>query len=164
MFCTACAAANPIAAARCGACGAGFAPASRRLPAPAPGGRGRQSTPSGDRTRFPESGSRRAILRLLYLIPVLVLLSGGATAAARFRADQAALADRYAEAAAAAAAGHHPEAAAAFAALPGYRDADARRAEALAALAPYRDAYLDGIAALDAGRFDEAIDRLVPVV
>jgi tetratricopeptide (TPR) repeat protein len=163
VFCTVCAAANPIAAARCAVCGAGFAPRIRRVPAVASvaSRRWRLGPRPGESAR--PSSARGVVLRLLYLLPILALLSGGATAAARYRADRVALAERYAAAVAAATAGRHPEAAAGFAALPGYRDADARRAAALAAVAPYRDAYLDGVAALDAGRFDEAIARLLPV-
>ena len=143
MFCTACAAFNPIGGP-CASCGT-------PLSTPRPSSRG------------PRPSRLRRLVRLLYLVPVLALLTAGGVAADRYRSTQADQAAWYARAEAAVAAGHHANAAEAFANAGGYRDAEERHAAALAALAPYRAAYLDGAAALDAGHHDEAIAALLPV-
>jgi hypothetical protein len=174
MFCTACAAMNPVAASRCAICGVGLPPRDRPAPSATPLRRSphhsrgpavlsQSSVLSSQSSLSQSSRLRHGILRLLYLFPVLALLTTGAVAAERHRADQASLAGWYARAQTAAAAGDYQVAAAAYAAAAGFRDADARRADALTALTPYRDAYLDGIAALDAGHFDDAIAALLPV-
>jgi Tol biopolymer transport system component len=82
----------------------------------------------------------------------------------RYRSDRAAQAVAYERAAAAESAGRLDEAIVAYGEARGYRDADERQAAARAALAPYRAAYLDGVAALESGRYEEAITLLVPVV
>ena len=144
MFCTACAAPILADVARCAACGEHLG--------------GPPSAPN------PRPSRRRGLLPAIYAVPLLVLVFSGLIVAARYRAGQADLAVWYARAEAAAAAGRHAEAADAFAAAGGYRDAEARRGAAAAALVPYRAAYLDGLAALDAGRHDDAIAALLPVV
>jgi dipeptidyl aminopeptidase/acylaminoacyl peptidase len=144
MFCTACASFSPVAAPRCAACGSATGPRGWAAEAGRP--------------------PRRRVLRLLYVAPLLALLATGGLGLERYRADRADLAAWYALGAAAAAEGRYPEAIDAFAAAGGYRDADDRRAEAAAALAPYRVAYLDGLAALEGRRYDDAIAALLPVV
>lgn len=167
MFCTACAAPNPIAAPRCAACGADVV----RLP-PRAGATGMRRRSASPRTTLPRHTAalvprtappRRGLLRILYLVPLLALLATGAVMVERRQAARAELAAGYFEAATAAAAGRHQEAALGFAAVAGYRDADARHAAAVAALAPYRVAYEDGVTALEAGRFADAVAALLPV-
>ncbi len=162
MFCTTCAAMNSGAAAFCANCGAGFATAVQiSIPA------GNRSTALTRRVavrgKQSSRSSRARILHTLYLLPVVLLLALGVAGVRRFQTGQMALAKTYAEAARDAAFGLHAEAAAGFAEASGFRDADARRAEALAALAPYRLAYLSGVAALEAGDYEEAIATLLPV-
>ncbi|MDQ3044485.1 MAG: hypothetical protein M3R06_04960, partial [Chloroflexota bacterium] len=106
---------------------------------------------------------RSHLRRLLLVAPLLLLLSTSAAAADRYRADRADRAAWYERANLALDAGRYPEAIEAFAAAGEYRDAAIRRSEAVAALAPYRTGYLDGLAALDAGRHDAAIAALFPV-
>jgi Tol biopolymer transport system component len=98
------------------------------------------------------------------MAPIVVLLVIGGLGLERYRNDLAVQAAAYDRALAAEAAGRLDEAIVAYGEAGGYQDADVRRAAVVAALAPYRTAYLDGVAALDAGRFDEAITLLVPVV
>ncbi|CAA9561644.1 MAG: tolB protein precursor, periplasmic protein involved in the tonb-independent uptake of group A colicins [uncultured Thermomicrobiales bacterium] len=143
MFCIACATLNPVAARRCARCGGGLG-----------------ATPAVAARR---AKRQHVVGRVLLLVPVLALLAGGGVGVARFRADRADLAAGYAAAEAALERGSLDEAIASFGAVGGYRDADDRRAETVAALAPYRLAYLDGMAALDAGRHDAAIAALLPV-
>lgn len=162
MFCTTCAAVNPGAAAVCVRCGAGFATA---VPTPS-AYRHRSSTPFG-RVATPAQVARRSsrprVLQALYLVPVLLLLAIGAFAVKRYQTGQVALAAAYEAATRDAVLGDHAEAVAGFTEASGYRDADTRRAAALATLAPYRLAYLSGISALEAGDYPEAIATLVPV-
>src|SRR5687767_7248412 len=140
MFCTACAAPNPIAAPRCARCGS-------RL--------GRDGAAAVGR------GGRRRWALLLVAVPPLAALAVGAGYRQATRAD---LADAYARAGAAAAAGRFEEALDAYAAAGDYGDAAARRAALDARLQPQRSAYLAGVAALDAGRYDQAVAALLPVV
>ena len=107
---------------------------------------------------------RRRLLRLLTVLPIVVLLLTGTLGVDRYRDDRAALAEAYDRGVEAETAGRLDEAIVYYGRAGGFRDADVRRASAAAALAPYRTAYLDGVAALDAGRYDEAIALLVPVV
>jgi Tol biopolymer transport system component len=153
MFCTACATFNSIAARRCVVCGAGLAEVAGLSE-----WHDRRTRPARVRR------GRRRVARLLSVVPLVVLLVMGGIGVDRYRSDRAALAAAYDRAAAAESAGRLDEAIVAYGEARGYRDADARRAAALAALAPYRSAYLDGVAALESGRFDEAIALLVPVV
>ncbi len=181
MFCTACAAPNPLTARHCSSCGSGLgrgAPTSsvaghdpmllglgkshQGLPITA-GGLG-TSTGAGPLNGDRAGRLRQRLRRTLWLAPLLMVVSMGVVAGIRYHADQARLASGYARGEAALAAGRYAEAIEAFGAAGGYRDADARRASAIADLAPYRTAYLDGMAALQAGRYDEAIALLEPVV
>jgi Tol biopolymer transport system component len=143
MFCTACASFSPAAAPRCAACGSATGPRGWAAGAAPP--------------------PRRRVLRFLYVAPLLALLATGGLGIERYRAERADLAAWYALGEAAAAEGRYPEAIDAFAAAGGFRDADDRRAAAAAALAPYRVAYLDGLAALETRRYDDAIAALLPV-
>lgn len=148
MFCTTCATFNPVPGAPCAACG-------HATMAPAVNAARPRSRRSAQR--------RRRMLRLLYMLPVLALLVGGGIGTSRYRAEQAALAKWYERGEDAAVAGRLPEAIDAYAAAAGYRDADARYAAAVEQLAPYRADYLNGLAALEDERFDEAIADLLPV-
>ncbi len=97
---------------------------------------------------------------MLCLLPLLGLVTIGA---GYYRLEQEDRAAAYAQAEALLAAGRYPQAIAAFGAAGGFRDADARRAATAAALVPYRTAYLDGLAALEEGRHEEAIALLRPI-
>ncbi len=163
MFCVACATFNPTAG-RCAGCGAaldrgvqasGARWRRRRAELPAPADPGRMTTDT------PALPRRHCLVAALYVMPVLVL---AAVAAGYVRAQWAEPAAWYARAETALAAGRYPDAAKAFAAAGGYRDAEARGAEVAVALAPYQAAYRDGVAAFAAGRYDEAIAVLSPVV
>ncbi|MDP9470562.1 MAG: hypothetical protein M3Q71_07830 [Chloroflexota bacterium] len=182
MFCTVCAALNPLAARHCSSCGNGLGQGALASPAVARqnltrlGLRWPRLTLSaaaaplgtlaatgafdGDRA----ASLRQRLRRVLWIVPLVVIVSVGLAAGAHYHADQTRLAAAYSRGEAALATGRYTEAIAAFAAAGGYRDADARRATAIADLAPYRTAYLDGIAALQSGRSDEAIALLEPVV
>lgn len=172
MFCTLCAADNPAASPSCVGCGADLADGSisRALPArstPSPAetgdGRGADATPRlvTRPRRRPDGRARRAVRWAMLILPVVAALGTAGTVAALYRADQAEQAGWYATAEAAEAAGRSGEAAGAFAAAGGYRDADARRA---AILGPHAAAVDAAAAALDAGRYDEAIGLLTPAV
>jgi tetratricopeptide (TPR) repeat protein len=147
MFCTVCAAPNPPTAHRCSACGASL----RRASNPA-------------RVTLPPSNSNRHTLYAVYVMPVVVLLILAGSGFYRYRADQANAADAYARGRSALAAGAYPAAISDFASAGDYQDAEAQRATAVAKLEPYRVAYLNGIAALEAGRYDDAITSLQSVV
>ena len=143
-FCTVCAAANPFPGEVCANCGA---PIRGVSPTPRAGGR---------RTAAQRALARRAVA-VLPLVVALGLVLGGL---GWYRVEQDRLAGWYARAEAAEAAGYYTQAADLFGKAEGYRDATARRGAALAA---YRAVYLQASAALDAGRYDEAIALLVPL-
>jgi hypothetical protein len=153
MFCTVCAAANEpneTSAGRCAVCGSAVA---RRPP------------PSGWRSDVAgRASARTAVRRALVFGPLVALLVLGTSVGLQLRDVGAERASWYAQATAAAAVGDYPAAISAYTSAAGYRDADARRAAAVAAMDPYQTAYLDGIAALSAGRYDAAIAALLPVV
>ncbi len=169
MFCTACAAPNPPDAQSCAICGTGVRPPAPVGPdAHQPSGavirqrrtresRSRLLRAMGQRSR---PGRRARLLATLCLVPLLGLAVIGA---GYYWGEQGDRAAAYARAEALLAAGRYPQALAAFGAAGGYRDADARRAATAAALVPYRTAYLDGLAALQEGRHDEAIALLRPI-
>src|SRR5262249_9160561 len=77
--------------------------------------------------------------------------------------ERSGLAAAYDRAERALAADDYETAIADFSRAGSYRDAAGRRAATQAELAPYRDAYYDGVAALDAGRYEDAIAALLPV-
>jgi Tol biopolymer transport system component len=144
-FCTACAA-PLLGGERCAACGAPIrAPAEVAVAA---------RSPKGGRSR--PAWTRRVVTLLPPVLALAIVLSG----LVRYQAEQTRAAERYAAAEAAEAAGHYSAAAELFAAAGDYRDAEQRRA---AALATYRTIYLDAAAALDAGRYDEAVALLLPL-
>ena len=99
-------------------------------------------------------------MRILLAIPLLAALGVGFVAAEAQRAEGNRFAARYAEAEAAESAGRYSLAADLFADAAGYRDADDR---AIAAQDAYDSAVSAGAAALDAGRYDEAITLLDPL-
>ena len=146
MFCTTCATANAPDRRRCSGCGRGLALRStgvqRHVAAPSP----------------------RGVHTLLYRLPVLLLLALVGIAGVRYQHERAVRAASYAAAETALAAGDYDAALREFAHASGYRDADHRYDAQRAMLQPYRLAYLEGVAALDARRYDEAIAALNPVV
>ncbi len=169
MFCTACAAPNQPDARRCAVCGVGLRPVAGARPdaglpsGPEVGQRrpryGRSALPQGV-GQLARPGRRARVLAALCLLPLLGLTIAGA---GYYQVEQGDRAATYARAEALLAAGRYPEAIAAFGAAGDYRDAEARRAAAAAALVPYRAAYLDGLAALQEGRHDDAIALFRPI-
>lgn len=149
MFCTTCAARNPTASSICADCGTPF-PTGSRDDAPV----------AGDGGRIRAGSRRRAARQVLYALPLALALLGGWLLIEQRRTLQAETARWYERAVTAAAHGRVDEAVAAFAAAGDFRDALDRRQRAEAELAPLREAYLDGVAALDAGDVDAAIGRL----
>lgn len=161
MFCTTCANPNPLATAQCSVCGAQLSPGTAE-PTFTPS-RPRAATNISNpraRRRAPSAKIRRS----LYLIPILIVLVATAQFVDGSRSRQRAAAAAYHRAEAAVAAGDYLEAIDAYADAAGYRDAMERRAEVVAQLAPYRDAYFVGVTAFDAGNYDRAIDSLLPIV
>lgn len=151
MFCTVCATHNPITVAHCTTCGSGIGGDSLAPHEP---------PATNVAWRRPTTRSRRvAALRLLYIAPLALLLAAAWVVVDARRDLQADAAAWYERAELAAAHGRFDQAAAAFAAAGEFRDAAARRQSAEADLAPLRDAYLDGVTALDAGNLDGAIER-----
>lgn len=158
MFCTTCATLNPLSTVQCSACGARLSPGSDDAgPTPTALTASNRSLASG-----PSRGS--VLRRALYLIPILVVLVATAQLVDGSRSRQRAAAAAYDRAEAARAAGDYLEAIDAYADAAGYRDAMERRAEVVAQLSPYRDAYFVGVTALDAGDYDQAIASLLPIV
>lgn len=103
------------------------------------------------------------MLRSLYAAPFAGLLALGGVAGGQAWQARQAMAAAYERGALAAAAGDHLAAIVDFDAAGTYADARARHDEASATVAPARDAYLDGVAALEAGDYAAAIDTLLPV-
>lgn len=99
-------------------------------------------------------------MRILLTIPLLAALGVGFVAAGAQRTEENRFAARYAEAEAAERAGRFALAAQLFADAAGYRDADAR---AITAQESYGATIGAGAAALDAGRYDDAITLLDPL-
>jgi Tol biopolymer transport system component len=158
MFCTACATLNALPTARCAVCGASLSQIAAResdaRPVAAPW--------------FGVQAARGSIGRLirrgLYLVPILGVLLATAHRVDGSRVRQRTLAAAYARGAEAAAVGDYLTALGAYADAAGYRDAVQRRAEVAALLTPYEDAYYNGVAALDAGQYDEAIAAFLSIV
>lgn len=175
MFCTTCGTANPSPADRCTVCAEPFPspPADLARPRtanPPPGtgwfGRRGGSGLQGERVDLPLRHERRGWPRphgrvqAVYALTVVALLVASGAFGARYRSEQADRATWYGQAEQAAALGHPAAALAAYAAAGDYRDAEE---QASALLAPYQEALRRGRAALDAGRYDEATEILVPV-
>jgi len=99
-------------------------------------------------------------MRIILAVPLLAALCVGFVATEAQRSEEDRFAARYAAAEAAEGAGRYSLAAELFADATGYRDADAR---AIAAQNAYDSALSAGAAALDAGRYDEAIALLDPL-
>ena len=185
MFCTACAAPNPAHRPRCLRCG-------QRLPVPGPttlsppfrshtggqaGGqagnhaRGHDEAHGGNPDRVrpapgrPRGGARpaRGLRTLLWIVPALTLVLLAGEMAVRAQASRASATASYAAAEAALAVHDYDAALLAFAAAGDFRDAPARHDALDATLGPLRLAYLDGLAAFDARRYDTAIALLEPV-
>lgn len=161
MFCTACAAPNPVAAPRCAGCGRPFARARAAVGSvPAPPAPPTSPGPPAHRAPIDAGRRSRRVTAMLVVVPLLALLLVGGAYRRAAEADRAA---SYERATVALAAGRYDEALAAFAAADGHRDSPRRRADIAADLAPHRAAYVAGVAALDAGRWVEAIAALRPV-
>ena len=148
MFCTACAHHNPATLLRCPACGASLRP------------NGALSRPISSRR-----GKRQQRFRVILTVtPLIILTLAGIITFRTYRAEQATLAAAYARAETAIAVGDYSAAIAAYAEAGGYRDAETRRNETLAAVEPIRAAYIAGADALADGDFDLAIASLDYVV
>jgi Tol biopolymer transport system component len=107
---------------------------------------------------------RTSLRRGLYLLPILAVLLATTRYVDGARARQRTAAAAYQRAQAAEAAGDYLTAIDAYGEARGYRDATQRQAAVVDRLAPYRDAYLAGVTALENGRYDDAIAALLPVV
>jgi Tol biopolymer transport system component len=161
MFCTTCATLNAVSTVHCSTCGA-------RLLAGDTGTEGTAGRVSRTRGR---GGSlvfgrplRTVLRRGLYLLPVLAVVLATTLYVDGTRARQRTVAAAYERGEAAEAAGDYLAAIDAYEDAAGYRDAMARREAAVDRLAPYRDAYFAGVTALEAGRYDDAIAALLPIV
>jgi Tol biopolymer transport system component len=144
MFCTACATHNPSTSNRCLVCGAALT-WKEAAPKPAPRPR------------------NRLFERLIFILPLLMVLLAAGFVVQRVQSERNAAANAYQRAEEALAAGDYEAAIADFADAGNHRDAVARRDATVAQLAPYQAAYLDGLAALDAGQYQEAVNQLLPV-
>jgi Tol biopolymer transport system component len=145
MFCTACAAHNPLTSNFCIACGA---PLGKKRAAPA---------------NHSDQSRSRLMYALIYVIPLAMLLLTLGFIVQRVQSERDASASAYADAEAALAGGDYEAAIALFADAGDHLDAAARREATVALLAPYQANYLDGLAALDDGGFEEAVTELLPV-
>lgn len=177
MFCLRCAAPLPTDGSTCAACGTSLPRGGSAEPQIAVGPPPHNQTHASEsrsnvsagatghgRRALPRIGgrgpSRRSMIKgLLYVLPLVLVVSAGATFASGAWSER----EWYARAAAAEADGRLPEAIDAYEAANGYRDAEARRSAVVAKLAPYRAAVVEGVAALDAARYDAAIASLLPV-
>lgn len=146
MFCTICAVANPRAAHTCRGCGG-------RLDRPVTPLRGGLMGSGVVRWRYQTM--------MLVVAPIVALLAIGM---GYQRAEQTGRARSYARALGADASGDYALAIAAYAGAAGYRDADDRGAALTTALGPARDAERRAGIALRAGRYDDAIVILSPVL
>jgi Tol biopolymer transport system component len=144
MFCTACATHNPPTADRCQACGASLA----------------WKDSEGETAARPRT---RRMKSMFFILPFLMLLLAGGFVVQRVRAERIDAENAYHNAEEALASGDYETAIADFADAGTYRDASARRDATVAQLAPYQASYLDGTAALDAGQFEVAVYKLLPV-
>jgi Tol biopolymer transport system component len=104
-----------------------------------------------------------ALIRLLYLAPVLLLFAIAGGAVQRHTSQQQALASAYAAAQDAARAGDIVAAREGFVALVGYRDAAEQAREIETRLEPLEAAYLDGLQAIERGDYAAAVELLAPV-
>jgi Tol biopolymer transport system component len=106
---------------------------------------------------------RKALMRLLYLAPVLLVFAIGGGLFQRHNSEQEWLASAYAAADGAASAGDLVSARAGFSAIAGYRDAALRADEMASRLEPLESSYLDGLQAIDHGDYATAVELLAPV-
>ncbi|MFL5761952.1 MAG: hypothetical protein ACJ789_19815 [Thermomicrobiales bacterium] len=144
MFCTACATHNPPTSVRCQTCGATLA------------------WKDSARQTIRRAHSR-ALKSLIFILPMLMVLLAAGFVAQRVQAERHAASAAYQRAEGALAGGDYETAIADFSDAGNYRDAVSRRDVTAAQLAPYQAGYLDGLAALNAGQFDVAVAKLLPV-
>lgn len=147
MFCTSCAAVNAPNRRRCAGCGSGLI-----------------AHPILTRPLGIQLPSSRIVRTLLYRLPFLLLLSLLIVAGIRYQHERDIRAASYAAAEIALAAGDYDTALRDFTRASGYRDADRRFGAERETLRPYRLAYMEGAAALEARRYQDAIAALAPVV
>jgi Tol biopolymer transport system component len=156
MFCTVCATANSLADTTCVACGAVL---SRTVPLKRGVGPDKEARRRARRTK----STPGTIGYVLALVPLFLVLTAGGTIGIRYRSERSSLAAAYHRGEDAIASGDVNTAVSAFALAGSYRDAASRRESIQNEVAPLQNAYYDGAAALDAGRYDEAIAALLPV-
>jgi Tol biopolymer transport system component len=147
-FCTACASPLATPAQSCPTCGALHPPAL---------------DVHGSRLLGDAPGKQSALIRLLYLAPILLLFAVAGGIVQRHTAQQQALASAYAAAQDAAKAGDIVAARDGFVALVGYRDAAKQAREIETRLEPLEAAYLDGLQAIERGEYAAAVELLAPV-
>jgi hypothetical protein len=154
VFCTDCGSLNPDSTHRCLSCGSRLrndAPVNRDL---------HLLLPSSRRRLHLIDAGRLALLIVPFSIAVLV----GGWIGWQTYADREDRASAYARASAALGAGDYELAIEQFGKAGSYRDAPEQRITARELLAPYRAAYLDGMAAVEAGDYRAAVEVLRPVV
>jgi tetratricopeptide (TPR) repeat protein len=156
MFCPACA--TPLSANQidCSTCGR---PAAQSPLVDAPSSANASSEVRAHRQRR----HRQGVVRALYLVPLLILLIGMASAGARAITLHRAEGDAYRLAEYALAEGRLIDAERLFVEAGNYADAPARATAVRRLLEPYAAWYNDGVLALGRGDFDAAIDSLLPV-
>jgi Tol biopolymer transport system component len=147
-FCTACASPLATPTQSCPTCGALHPPAL---------------DVHGSRFLGHAPAKQSALIRLLYLAPVLLLFAIAGGAVQRHTSQQQALASAYAAAQDAARAGDIVAAREGFVALVGYRDAAEQAREIETRLEPLEAAYLDGLQAIERGDYAAAVELLAPV-
>ncbi len=147
-FCTACASPLVAPTQSCPTCGALHPPVLDLR---------------GSRLLGDAPAKQSALIRLLYLAPILLLFAVAGGLVQRHTAQQQALASAYAAAQDAARAGDIVAAREGFAALVGYRDAAAQAREIETRLEPLEAAYLDGLQAIERGNYAAAVELLAPV-
>ncbi len=145
MFCTECTAQNPATATHCFACNAAIASP-----------RERQKTDTAERM----GGKTSPFKRWVMIVPLLIAVGIGSWFAWELASDRFAKSDAYERGVLALETGDLVTASASFAQAGSFRDAPELRQQTLDELAPVRSAYLDGLAALDAGEYETALALL----
>jgi hypothetical protein len=155
MFCPACATPLISSDETCMACGC---PAGQtHIPTAV------VDEPAAHATRSGRQRPPRYVADLLYLLPLVLLLSATATMGVRAVARHQAETDAYALGTAALTKGQLLEAQRLFDAAGDYEDAPKRAADVERQIAPYAALYSDGALALNRGDYDAALAAFEPV-